>query len=138
MHQQKAKELDLELIKKWLQETFPDLQGAYLFGSYASGYARYDSDVDLAILIPRKLNTNKLWEQAIELGCKVGLDVEIINLLNIETVFQNEIIKSGKRILTINKGACDLFEVTVYSQYLYFNESRKEIVENFINDRIKK
>ena len=41
-------ETQLDILRSWAEQT-PQVQEAYLFGSYAKGEARAGSDVDIAI-----------------------------------------------------------------------------------------
>lgn len=49
------REQALDLVRKYKKEIMPMLADAkvYLFGSYSRGNAREDSDVDVAVVVPR-------------------------------------------------------------------------------------
>lgn len=126
------KSLNIEPIKNWLLQQFPTLQGAYLFGSLATGFANNESDLDLAILVPDPIDNYTLWEKAQELSLLIKLEVDLVNLISANTVFQFQIISSGKRIFCKEKYICDLFETFVFSSYVGLNESRKKIIDDYI------
>jgi predicted nucleotidyltransferase len=49
------KEQALELVRKYKQVIAPrfnDGAKVYMFGSYSKGYARPDSDIDVAVIVP--------------------------------------------------------------------------------------
>jgi predicted nucleotidyltransferase len=52
----------LELIK----EKFPDIESAYLFGSYAKGKSTDDSDIDLALIF-KNLDDSKRFDIQVQL-----------------------------------------------------------------------
>jgi len=53
---------------------------AYLYGSWALGYARPDSDVDIAAFFAKDSDTAPEWSLQEELTRRLGLRVEVINL----------------------------------------------------------
>jgi uncharacterized protein len=85
-----------ETLKRLLSET-PGLELAILFGSHASGRARPDSDVDLAVRFGRPLSPElkqALTESvAVELGCAV----DIVDLFDAPEPITGEVLK-GQRL----------------------------------------
>ncbi|WP_375138714.1 type VII toxin-antitoxin system MntA family adenylyltransferase antitoxin [Pectobacterium polaris] len=65
----------------------------YLFGSQATGNARADSDVDIAILATRALNPVERWELSHQLAKTVDHDVDLIDLLQASTVLKMESVQ---------------------------------------------
>lgn len=123
-----------ELIQT-MTDNFPNTQAIYLFGSYAAGEQRADSDMDIAILLPHNES-----EQAKDLSFSdlkfrlsdiAKVDVDLINLRLVSTVFQNEIINSGKRIYCADETAADEFEALTLSFYQKLNEERADILRDF-------
>jgi predicted nucleotidyltransferase len=118
---------------------YPEVQGIYLFGSYDTEHEWPNSDVDLALLFP--------FPQAIELKmlsfspCKfalsdrLGREVDLVNIRQVSTVFQNEIINSGRLISRGDPEAIGEFEMLVLSAYQKLNEERKEILEEFFKSK---
>ena len=51
-------------------QSYPSIASAYLFGSYAKGTARPDSDIDIALFIP-----NLTWDKLADIG-GVQMDLE--------------------------------------------------------------
>lgn len=101
-------EKDFETIKDIIIKDVPDVSSIILFGSYARGTAKEDSDMDVAILISNsiermdrlKLLTALRWEIA-----QNGYDVDV--LLKVEKEFLSEkdlptisrvIFSEGKKI----------------------------------------
>ena len=41
--------------------SYPQALGIWLFGSFASGHANAQSDIDLAVLLPGKVEPLALW-----------------------------------------------------------------------------
>ena len=63
-------------------------------------------------------------------------DVDLVNLRQVSTVFQKEIIY-GKLIYCANRYAVDEFEMLALSYYQKLNEERREIVEVFYAERTR-
>lgn len=114
---------------------FPDTQAIYLFGSYGTEYARPDSDLDLALLLPHEtavahltLALTPAWSALQE---TVGREIDLINLRQANTVFQNEVINTARVIYDSDTGAREVFEMQVLSAYQKLSEERRDILESF-------
>ena len=79
--------MDSNLIVNALLAVLGDkLELSYLFGSYASGRATEDSDIDLAILPRLPMTQEEVWIIAQKLSICLGRDVDLINLMDCNTV----------------------------------------------------
>jgi predicted nucleotidyltransferase len=125
-----------EIIAKVLQ-FFPDIQGIYLFGSYHTVYETPDSDVDIAILLPitSKINSHSREFRDLMFSLMEALDreVDLIDIRHVDTVFQNEIIQSGRLLFCSNTYLVEEFEMLTMSYYQRLNEERAEIVKDIID-----
>ena len=77
-------EAQLDILKNWAQQT-PQIQEAYLFGSYAEGAAHADSDVDIAIrasAVDWTFRTAK-WEQYLTKAIGVKVNIRTLALPNV-------------------------------------------------------
>jgi predicted nucleotidyltransferase len=74
----------LDILKDWAQHT-PQVQEAYLFGSYAKGEARAGSDVDIAIRASAVDWTFRtaIWEQYLTKGIGVKVNIRTLALPNV-------------------------------------------------------
>ena len=118
-------------------EHYSDTQAIFLFGSYGQDTAGPAADIDIALLLPpgRAKNINSLYatELHFELERLFSRDVDLINLRRVSTVFQKEIIMTGRRIYCSDNNAVDEFEMLTLSFYQKLNDERKEIVHDFIH-----
>jgi predicted nucleotidyltransferase len=107
----------------------PAVQAIYLFGSYGTVDEWPDSDVDIALLLPPAQAQRTRMDSAL-LGLErlLGKDVELINLRQVSTVFQKEIIMAERRIFCADPYAADEFEMLVLSRYQKLNEERADIL----------
>jgi uncharacterized protein len=115
---------------------YPDTQAIYLFGSYGTENEWPDSDVDIALLLPpdqakvgRMLAMSPLCSDP---GSLLEKPVDLINLREVSTVFQKEIIITADRcIYTGDAYGADEFEMLVLSFYQKLGEEWADILEEF-------
>jgi len=115
-----------------LLATYPATQAVYLFGSYGTENEWPDSDVDIALLLPpdeaKKAGTLVMSELHFALESLLKKDVDLVNLRQVSTVFQKEIIMAERRIFCADDYAADEFEMLVLSLYQKLNEERAELL----------
>lgn len=112
------------------KQYIPDIKLLYLFGSHACNQVGANSDIDLAVLLTKKMSTVTRWELQQKLSLEFNVDVDLIDLLSASTVMQNQIVISGVCLYDANnhKGA---FEVQVMSMYQHLNEERSSVLIAF-------
>lgn len=72
---------DIESIKNIVIATVPAVDSIFLFGSYAEGTAREQSDIDIAILLRHELNwreRNSILNRLYEDTARQGYDVDFL------------------------------------------------------------
>jgi predicted nucleotidyltransferase len=77
-------ETQFEVLRNWAQQT-PQIQEAYLFGSYAKGEAHVGSDVDIAIRVSAvdwTFRTAK-WEEYLTKAIGVKVNIRTLTLPNV-------------------------------------------------------
>jgi len=123
-----------ELIQA-ITDAFPNTQAIYLFGSYASGEQQTDSDMDIAVLLPhdkaKQARNLPISDLAFRLSEIADTHIDLVNLRLVSTVFQNEIINTGKQIYCADEFAADEFEALTLSFYQKLNEERADILRDF-------
>jgi predicted nucleotidyltransferase len=119
--------VDFEAIKSFLIEELA-AELIYLFGSYAKGKERPDSDLDLAFLTSEEIDDYQRFLTAQKLASKLNIDVDLVDLKKASTVFQVQIIQ-GRLLYSKNKQQKQEFEMLTLKKYARLNEERKEIIE---------
>ena len=113
----------------------PQVQAVYLFGPYGTEDERPSSDVDIALLLPpeqaKAVGSLLLGELHLVLAELLGKEVDLVNLRQVSTVFQKEIVMTGRQIFCADAYAAAEFEMLTLSYYQKLNEERREILAAF-------
>jgi predicted nucleotidyltransferase len=120
-----------QVIPSLIIERLAEVKAIYLFGSHASGLSSKSSDIDIAVLLDKKLSPVDRWQIQSELTNELFCDVDLVDLLTASTVMQNQIIQHGI-ILYQTDNSADFFEVQVMSMYQHLNDERADILNDFI------
>ena len=96
-------------------DSLPDTLAIYLFGSCASGQARDDSDVDLAVLTVTPVSPQLRWDTAQTLAKLLARDVDLVVLREASTVMRLQVVAHGERLYCRDHAAAGLFETTTFS-----------------------
>ena len=130
-----VKDRDSRLVDS-LSRHYPDLQAVYVFGTYGTEDERPESDVDIALLLPvqsaQSAGNLALGPCARELCSLFGREVDLINLRRMDTVFQNEIIRTGRVVFERNDGERESFELLTIAKYQKLSEERSGIIEEIL------
>jgi predicted nucleotidyltransferase len=114
----------VESLTQSVQQAFPKCRAAWMFGSFARGEARADSDIDVAVMFEPSAKTD-VWllrQQAQVLAGQWGREVDLVNIRDVSPVLQFEIIQSNQRLFAKDAEQADNFELFAMSQYRDYNE----------------
>ena len=112
------KKIKLQNIKQALK-TEPDIIAAYLFGSSKNGQVREGSDVDLAVLFNRKVDSLRLFDlysKICDCLSDVTEDLDLISLNNADPILAFQAI-SGSCIYNNNPASTAKFFSLVCREY---------------------
>ncbi|WLR52626.1 nucleotidyltransferase domain-containing protein [Bacillus tianshenii] len=104
----------------------------YLFGSEAADQTHQSSDIDLAFLSETSISDYERFMLAQELATITKRDVDLIDLNKTTTVFQIQVISTGKVLYCDNETKLAEFEVLVMKKYARLNEERQAIIDDII------
>jgi predicted nucleotidyltransferase len=120
-----------ELVQTVLNH-YPDTQAIYLFGSWGTEEEWPTSDVDMAVLLPpqqAKMVDFWAWNTlATGLGDIVHKTVDLLNVRQVSTVFQKEVVMADRRLFCADEYAADEFEMLTLSFYQKLNQERAEVL----------
>jgi uncharacterized protein len=133
------REQAVEAIIKIIVHHYPSTQGIYLFGSYQTDDEWPDSDVDIATLLPH--DAAKAERLIAVSECKNSLEealrreVDLVNVRLTSTVFQFQVVSTGRLINIGDEKAVHEFEMLTISLYQKLNEERRAILQEFYKTR---
>lgn len=79
-------------------QSHPEIELAILFGSMATGRARPDSDVDVAVLAAAPLNAEKKMALIADLAQATGRAVDLVDLRTAGEPLLGQILQHGRRL----------------------------------------
>jgi predicted nucleotidyltransferase len=125
--------MNSDIIIKTVVNFYPDVEAIYIFGSHGTEDEWPDSDVDIALLFSpsraKEVKNLALSDCCLALAAVLKKDVDLINLRQVNTVFQREIILDGRIIYNKDENTVDYFEMAVLSAYQKLNEERAGILQ---------
>ena len=101
----------------------PEIQAAYVFGSVASGRARADSDVDVAVLIDRRVPPGRILKYRLKLMADLGTalhrsDVDVVILNEASPLLAHRVLSQGTLVFERSAPARVRFQTKTASLYL--------------------
>jgi hypothetical protein len=99
-----------------------EIQAAYIFGSVAAGRARPDSDVDIAVLVDRRVPPARMLAYRLKLMTDLGSalrrsDVEVVILNQAPPLLAHRVLSKGKLVFERSASARVRFQVRTASRY---------------------
>ncbi|MBW8067509.1 MAG: nucleotidyltransferase domain-containing protein [Ferrovum sp.] len=95
---------------------FPQIRQAILFGSLASGYARTDSDLDIAVEADHLLTVKEKIDLVNALSVQTGRPVDLVDLRAISVLLRGQVLRHGRKIMGSNTLYGELISRHVFDQ----------------------
>lgn len=102
----------------------------YVFGSFARGELREDSDIDIAFFSKSDFSTYEIFILAQELADIYKREVDLIDLKKSSTVFKAQIVGTGDIIYCNDENFKTDFQIRCLKEYALLNEEREVIMES--------
>lgn len=126
---------EAELVQL-IRARLPDAQAVLLYGSFARGEAWPDSDVDLALLAAKPLDSRLRFDIASALADVAGREVDLVDARRIGSDLAIEIV-SGARALWVGDAEALLeWELYRLSESSHLHRERRELLDDFHRDGI--
>lgn len=122
------KNIQNQLIKLIQTRVNPDF--IILFGSFAKGTNRDDSDIDLAYFSKELLSSYERFVLTGELAEMAEREVDLVDLKQIDTVFTIQIFSQGIPIYIQDENEFTRQKMRAYSMYATLNEQRAGVIES--------
>ncbi|WP_111637979.1 type VII toxin-antitoxin system MntA family adenylyltransferase antitoxin [Marinomonas shanghaiensis] len=123
--------LDRNKLIQAIQHLMPKARLIYLFGSQADGIATASSDIDIAVLLDKKIDSVARFDLQETLAIELNQDVDLVDLLTASTVLQNQIIMNGE-LLVGSEDEQTKFEMQIMSMYQHLNEERAGLLQDYL------
>jgi uncharacterized protein len=123
------KKSDYSWINDMVLNDYPGIHAIYIYGSRAMGQINDESDWDIALLLPYKLESSKIINLQARLSGLLSAEVDLINIRNINSILQKEIVMKGIRIYDDGTGESTRFEILAISLYQKLCEERRDIID---------
>ena len=113
-----------------IRTALPGCRLIYLFGSRATGHQGDASDIDLAVLADRPIDSLARGRLQEDLASALGRDVGLVDLLQASTVLRARIVETGRVLYELRRSDRHRFEATALAAYARLNEERRGILED--------
>lgn len=100
-----------------------------LFGSFAKGTNRADSDLDLAYFSHESLPDYERFTLAGDLAACIHREVDLVDMKQIDTVFTMQIFEQGMPIYIQDENEFHRQRMRAYSMYATLSEQRATLIE---------
>ena len=118
--------IDPAEVARVVEEIFPEALGVWIYGSFADGSARRESDLDIGILPVAGLDSWSLFERAQDVAAELHRKVDLVDLTMVSDVLRHEAIGRGVRVAARDPLACDRFEVASLAKFLALSDAMQD------------
>lgn len=119
----------VEFLKNKLNPKF-----IYLFGSFAKGEGREDSDIDLAIYTNDLISSYNLFIVGNHLSFEVKRDVQIVHLKDVSTVLAAQIVGTKEILYSEDEILMANYDMRSFKEYAKLNEEREIVLDTIEKD----
>ena len=96
---------------------YEDIIFAYIFGSYAKGNIRKDSDIDIAIYLKEGIDTYKYLDMKMDLSEALKREVDLVILNDSTPLLKYEIYKNNILLFSHDKAMENRYKVKTLFEY---------------------
>lgn len=111
-------------------EQHPHIRQALVFGSVASGHARPESDLDIAVEADHPLDAGEKVRLIEALAAATGRPIDLIDLKSTSGPLLGQILKHGRRILGSDSDHAELIR-----RHLFDVEDFEPYIERMLRER---
>ena len=115
----------------------PEVLAVYLFGSYAKGGERRDSDIDLGILLKHEsISSENEFHKVylVDLTTLFRMDIHIVLMNHAGEGILSQIFKYGKCVVNNSVNELNKFKMMSYSMIADFSYQKNIMEQGFLNN----
>lgn len=113
-----------------LRVQLPALDAIILFGSTATGHARADSDVDIAVFGAAPYTGSQLFDAGMACEAMLKKQVDLVDLRKAPTVLQMQVLKDGRYLFGERSPLAGAFELFIARSYEDLQIKRRDLMHD--------
>lgn len=121
--------IDPDEVGRVVEEVFAEALGVWIYGSFATGHARRDSDLDIAVLADRPIDRRSLAVGHDAIAMRLRPDIHLVDLRELPPLLRFEVFAKGRRVAAREPVSCAFFETMAVSQYQRLNIERAALFD---------
>ena len=123
-------QLDQQALIGALRAQLPQLDAVIVFGSVATGRARADSDVDIAVFGPAPYEAHLLFHARMACEQVLRRTVDLVDLRRAPTVLQMQVLRDGRYVWGENSALVGAFELFIFRSYEDLQIKRRGLMQD--------
>ena len=108
--------IQFETTIRRVLERHPHIRLAILFGSFATGHIRSDSDLDVAVDAGRPISVDEKMKLIEDLAIEIGRPVDLIDLQTAGEPLLGRIVTRGRRLMGDDTRYAELIRKHLFEQ----------------------
>jgi predicted nucleotidyltransferase len=121
----------LSTAREVVLAALPETRALYVYGSFARGEERSDSDLDLAVLLPDGRRIPNAWELGSEIALRVKRDVDVVDLGRASDVLRHSVLSEGRALFAPSPDELLAWEASAMSRYARHREEIRDLLADF-------
>lgn len=128
----------LDSVGAVLAAALPTAWAVYVYGSVARGDDRADSDLDIAVLLPPRVQIPDKLGLMAALARITGREVEVVSLRDAGLDLVHDVLKDGVQITVRRPADVLAWEAERMTDFALYNPRRADIVEMYMREPLSK
>jgi predicted nucleotidyltransferase len=120
-----------------LAAALPQAWAIYVYGSFARGDERPDSDIDLAVLLPPGATIPDKLGLIADVSRSVHREADIVDLRRVSLDLIHELLREGRQLQVRRPSEVLAWEAEQMTDYALFQPRRTGILARYLNEPLR-